>query len=192
MLHCSLEKRLVEMQIKKFKKFHNARYPPKQTTYADNGWNNPERLALLMTQRLFYVDMILNKIELAKWSLNKMWGSQAMNNAAEKAGVDSNIITGSQLHELSIEMLRCATSWLIFERHYSAEMDRINDMPKKQAQDKPPPTQMRLVHNSNHHPKPGQSKAKKANEKGQNHVKPQKSKPIVNKTDPNPNTARYL
>ena len=134
MLHCSLEKRLVEQQIEKFKEFHKARYPPKQTTYADDGWNNPERQALLTSQRLFYVDMILNKIELAKWSLNEMWGSQAMNNAAEKANVDAAIIADNGLHKLSIEMLRCATSWLIFARHYSAEMDRIGDRPQPAQQ----------------------------------------------------------
>ena len=132
MLHCSLEKRLVEQQIEKFKVFHREYY--KQTTYANAGWNNPERQALLTTQRLFYVDMILNKIELAKWSLNEMWGSKAMDNAAEKAYVDKAIITGEGLHKLSIEMLRCATSWLIFARHYSAEMDRMKDKPDEKKQ----------------------------------------------------------
>ena len=148
MLHCSLEKRLVEQQIEKYIAYHDNRYPRnplKQTTYADAGRNNPERHALLTTQRLFYVDMILNKIELAKWSLNEMWGSKAMDTAAQKAKVDALIITGDGLHALSIEMLRCATSWLIFARHYSAEMDHINDTPKNQAQGRPPPTPMKQI-----------------------------------------------
>ena len=152
MLHYSLEKRLVEQQIEKFIAYHDNRYPRnplKQTTYADAGRNNPERQALLTTQRLFYVDMILNKIELAKWSLNEMWGSKAMEKAASDAKVDASI--KQELNGLSIEMLRCATSWLIFARHYSAEMDRIKErppptkQPKKPAQDRPSATPMKQI-----------------------------------------------
>ena len=125
MLHCSLEKRLVDMQVEKFKRFHKAYY--KHTTYASAGLANPERQALLTTQRLFYVNMIFFKIELAKWCLNEMWGSDSLQQAAQLAKVDAS--TKKELNGLSIEMLRCATSWLIFARHYSAEMKRIDEKP---------------------------------------------------------------
>ena len=162
MLHCSLEKRLVQMQIDKFERFHKAYY--KQTTYADAGLNNPERQALLTTQRLFYVDMILNKIELAKWSLNEMWGSNAMQKSANDANVDASI--KEKLAGLSIEMLRCATSWLIFARHYSAEMKRIDDKPKKQAQNRLP-TPMKPIKPIQRNTESTTQKSRKNNKKAQ-------------------------
>ena len=125
MLHCSLENRLVHMQLEKFKRFHEAYY--KHTTYASAGLPNPERQALLTTQRLFYANMIFFKIELAKCCLNEMWGSDSLQQAARRAVVDES--TTQELNGLSIEMLRCATSWLIFARHYSAEMKRIDKEP---------------------------------------------------------------
>lgn len=125
MLHCSMQKRLVHGQIEKFKRFHDVYH--RQTTYANAGWKNAERQALLTTQRLFYENMILNKIQLATWGLNEMWGSNALEAAASSAKVQAHI--KHELHGLSIEMLRCATKWLIFARHYSAEMKRIADRP---------------------------------------------------------------
>ena len=125
MLHCSLENRLVHMQLEKFKRFHEAYY--KHTTYASAGLPNPERQALLTTQRLFYANMIFFKIELAKCCLNEMWGSDSLQQAARRAVVDES--TTQELNGLSIEMLRCATSWLIFARHYSEEMKRIDKEP---------------------------------------------------------------
>ena len=110
MLNCSLEKRLVEQQILKFQAYHVQKYGPRETTYANDYWKHPQRQALLTTQRLFYSNMIMHKIDLATWGLNEMWGSKAMDNAAIEANVPASVINGKGLHALSIEMLRCATN----------------------------------------------------------------------------------
>jgi len=137
MLHYTLENRLVELQVQHDRKTSKPQQAHKETQYFSESQKlvdgDVKRHSLLLSQKILHTDMLLNKIELAKWAFNEMWGTESLKNAAIQAGINNEIVT-DELPKLSKDMLLCAVSWMIFARHYSAEMIRINSPPEMHAQ----------------------------------------------------------